>query len=714
MENVFLTIFRMSITASILALTVMALRLLFKKIPKNLTCVLWGFVAIRLIFPISLESPFSLIPNSAVAPMEVISSLAEETNQTSESYKDDVNSTNHLNSNELLMNGVSAPQEQFTESATLSDPAFLTESSHITSISEKLDNVTKTVSHSSATLASTGGGISATGKTPLQTATFVASILWPIGILGMLFYAGFSYLRIRRKVREAAPLRDNIWLCDYVDSPFILGIFRPRILLPSSMTPSEMQHVIAHEQAHLKRLDHLWKPLGFVLLSIYWFNPALWVAYILLCRDIELACDEKVIKEMDTDDIKAYSTTLLNYSISRKIISVCPLAFGEVNVKRRIKNVLHYKKPAFWIILASVAACAVVAVCFLTNPKQDEQIPPAATQTAENSVKPLYTSVSFLDSGSDVLGISLQTELFGWGASELPQLAITWTNETNKNYSYRENYDLLYSNNGVWSSCSQTVPSFSTTTTVLPKKGKQEKVYTLNSFDLSRNGTYRFQVEPEEGNYIWIDFTLQNTTAEDLETPNAETLLFLVNAILKGDKPKLRSNITTMISQNQPLYDILISGGSDTVDFFVQQLENTEVYGVKEYLMALVCSKITKIGLEEGEYDPSTWWATAEDWLKIYQKTLKNADSKTYTNELLSLEFLNHYYNQSAPKDRTIELTPCFDIPGLSLLITENSITIGIDLIEVLYILIIFCISYIFEYGYEIQLDSKGKIYGDQ
>lgn len=165
-------------------------------------------------------------------------------------------------------------------------------------------------------------------------------------------------------------MRGNIYICDKVETPFILGLFRPRIYLPSAMEDSDKEYVIAHEKAHLKRLDHLWKPLGFLLLTVYWFNPVLWVAYILLCRDIELACDERVIHDMGAEDKKAYSAALLNCSIPRRMIAACPLAFGEVGVKQRIKSVLHYKKPAFWIVAVALLATVGIAIGFLTDPKR--------------------------------------------------------------------------------------------------------------------------------------------------------------------------------------------------------------------------------------------------------------------------------------------------------------------------------------------------------
>lgn len=195
------------------------------------------------------------------------------------------------------------------------------------------------------------------------------AFIWTAGCVILLLYAVCSYILLKRKTGAAFNNGENIYICDDIDTPFILGTLSPKIYIPSLLTEEERGYVIAHEKAHLKRLDCVWKPLGFILLAVYWFNPLSWVAYILLCRDIELACDERVIADKDIEYKKQYAMTLLNCSSPKKMVSACPLAFGEVSVKTRIKTVLNYKKPAFWLVLAAVAACVVVMVCFMTNPK---------------------------------------------------------------------------------------------------------------------------------------------------------------------------------------------------------------------------------------------------------------------------------------------------------------------------------------------------------
>ncbi len=311
MESVFLKIFNMSITACWLVLAVVLLRFLLKKAPKWLTLVLWCFVGLRLICPWSFESVFSLIPSTETIPQNITTT-----------------DTPHVNSGISYFNSTVNPVISQTFAPTPEESA-----------------------------------------SPMQIIVFIATVVWLSGVTAMLIYTAISYLRLRRKTHESVNLRDNIMLCDRIDTPFILGLFRPKIYLPSNLYESDSEYVIAHEKAHLKRGDHLIKPISFLLLTVYWFNPVLWVAYVLLCRDIELACDEKVIKQMGSEIKKPYSTALINCSIPRHSIAACPLAFGEVGVKSRIKAVLNYKKPAFWIIIVAVLASIVVAVCFLTNPK---------------------------------------------------------------------------------------------------------------------------------------------------------------------------------------------------------------------------------------------------------------------------------------------------------------------------------------------------------
>ena len=312
MSGIFLKLLNLSISASWLVLVVLALRLVLKRAPKWVNVLLWGMVALRLMLPFSIESALSLIPSAETVSPEVV---------------------------------------RFDPAPTITSGVEFIDNAVNPSLSE---------SFAAAPLASVN---------PLYVWTYLAGWVWLIGLTAMLLYALVSYLRLRRRVSASIPLRENIYVCDEVPSPFILGIVHPCIYLPSALDEAQRGSVLSHERAHLARRDHWWKPLGFALLAVYWFNPLLWLAYTLLCRDIELACDERVLRGMDAGQIKDYSSALLACSVPRRMIAACPLAFGEVGVGARVKNALRYKKPAFWVVAASVIVCIVVAVCFLTNPE---------------------------------------------------------------------------------------------------------------------------------------------------------------------------------------------------------------------------------------------------------------------------------------------------------------------------------------------------------
>ena len=375
MENVFIFLLNNSITAGYLVIAVMLLRPLLKKAPKYIRCILWSFVGLRLVLPFSIESIFSLIPSAEPIPQEILYQ-AEPTIHTGISF---MNST----INPILSESM-APNP--------------------------------------------GDSVN-----PLQIVTAIAWNVWLLGVLALVVYALISYIRLRRKLREAVKEQGNIWLCDRIPSPFLLGIFRPRIYLPSGLPEGDREFVIAHEKAHIRRKDHWWKPLGFLLLTVYWFNPLMWVAYIFLCRDIEFACDEKVMNELGSDCKKAYSEALIHCSVSRKMVSACPVAFGEEGVKGRIKSVLNYKKPAFWIILISLLVCTAVAVCFLTNPKD--------TTEPEQNVSTYTFRAEVLEVKEDSL---LVTPLDGEGMRIADKIVVRFPEGHEESYEVGDRVQIQY------------------------------------------------------------------------------------------------------------------------------------------------------------------------------------------------------------------------------------------------------------------------------
>ena len=314
---VFGAIVKNSIWANWLILAVILLRLLFKKAPKRVICILWAVVAVRLLLPFSIESPVSLIPQTAVSLQEAV------------------------------------------------DTTLI----HVETV--------PTVNTDVAALPETAASVS----TPKSGASVLPAV-WGTGVVAMLGYLLFSYLRMRHLVREAVWEKGNIWVCDAVTSPFILGLLRPRIYLPSGLSESNRAYVLAHEETHLRCKDHWWKPFAFCLLALYWFDPLAWAAYFLACRDIEFACDERVVSKYGMPQKKAYASALLECSGSRKLVLVCPVAFGENAVVQRIRMVLNYKKPGFWIVFVSLILIFAAAIGFLT-------VPAAKNAPAENPEEPV-------------------------------------------------------------------------------------------------------------------------------------------------------------------------------------------------------------------------------------------------------------------------------------------------------------------------------------
>ncbi len=362
MEAVFIKILNMSISAFWISLAVILLRLILKRAPKRITVFMWAFVGIRLVCPFSFESMFSLMPSAETVPSGIL----------------------------------------YTDTPTIH--------SGISALNQTVNPI---ISQSLAP--EVGASVN-----PAQIIAFIAAIIWIIGMVGMLIYTVFSYIATYRKVRESIPFDDKIFLCDRIDTPFIIGMVRPRIYLPSQISECDIKYVIAHEKAHIKRRDNWAKPLGFLLLTVYWFNPIIWLAYILFCKDMELACDERVIGDMGNEVKRPYSEAIINCSAPTKKIAASPLAFGEIGVKGRIKSVLNYKKPALWIIILAVIGCIVIGVCFLTDPPTsvDEELGIFIDgQICEHHYSEGHTDENFIAVHHKVLGIDKslnKTTVYMW------------------------------------------------------------------------------------------------------------------------------------------------------------------------------------------------------------------------------------------------------------------------------------------------------------
>lgn len=331
MTDAFLKLMNLSVTASYLIVGVLSLRLVLRKVPKTLTLWLWTLVGLRLSIPFPLESAFSLIPKGNPIPADIALSPAPAIDSG-------------IPVIDKAVNPVIA--QSFTPDPLVS-------------------------------------------ANPLQLLLPVLGLVWLLGIGVMLAYALVSYLRLRKRVSASLRLRDNICLCDHIPTPFLLGLVKPRIYLPSDMAPELQTHVLRHEYAHLRHHDNWWKILGFLLLSVYWFHPLVWVSYLLFCRDLEMACDERAVSDLSEEDRKAYSCALLACAAPKHSLTVCPVAFGEGSVKHRIRNVLMLHKTARWVIALVLMLAGITAICFFTVPKEnhwtfppDSENPPATAQAA--------------------------------------------------------------------------------------------------------------------------------------------------------------------------------------------------------------------------------------------------------------------------------------------------------------------------------------------
>ena len=314
MDKLFITIVNNGLVASWIILVVIVLRKLLNRIPKWVNCLLWGLVAIRLAIPFSIESIFSLIPSAKPVPADI-------------EYAKIPKIDSGMHAVNMVINPVLENHFAVKEIASVN---------------------------------------------PIQVIIFISSYIWMIGVIGLLIYAFVSFIMLKRQVKNAQAIDKGIFRSGTIDSPFILGFVKPSIYIPDYLDDEAYICVTEHEKAHIKRGDFIWKPFGFLILSVYWFNPLCWFAYIMLCKDIEYACDEKVTKDKDKNWKATYCQVLLDCSSKRKMIAACPVAFGEVSVKDRIKFVIRYKKPTLGMIVLAFVACIVVGICFLTNPKTTE------------------------------------------------------------------------------------------------------------------------------------------------------------------------------------------------------------------------------------------------------------------------------------------------------------------------------------------------------
>lgn len=450
MEGLFLSVLNMSLTASYVILFIILIRLPLKKAPKVISYALWGVVAFRLLCPLSFESMLSLLPASTTPIPQGIA------------YQQSPQINSGIAAIDTYVNGA------------LPAPS------------------------------------AAASVNPLQIYIQTGAYIWILGIVAMLAYSIVSVIILKRHLKNAQHIERNVYETNNLKTPFVLGIFRPRIYIPAGLTAEEKGYIIRHEHTHIRRFDHIVKPFAFLVLSIHWFNPLVWIAFLLMSDDMELSCDEKVIKDMGNDIKKAYSALLLSLASGKRIINGSPLAFGEGNVKGRIKNVLDYRKSPFWMIIVVVIAAVAVAVCLMTDPE------------TKLSGKPYENSdLTVMGSGTDYKGVEISMR--SWKLDAIPTIiTVNWSNDSGYEVTYGEQYWIDKYEGGEWVSCAyEDEVAFNDIGYSLSEEAV--KNYYNYSYDLSRTGIYRLKtyfffdkdipITKDKRYYVWIKFKIPEGVA---------------------------------------------------------------------------------------------------------------------------------------------------------------------------------------------------------
>lgn len=420
MGDLFVSVLNMSISAAWVLLAVLILRLIFKKAPKRITVLLWCIVGLRLIMPFSVESIFSLIP-----------------------------------SNETVSKAWDSPRPNLNSGITVIDNGV---NNYLEG--HYFEGVTRPAGH-------------------FTDITTIAAAAWLIGAAALLIYTAVSFFRLKKGLRTAVLWRDNIFQSEKISSPFVFGIIKPKIYLPFGITERNAESVILHEQAHISRRDYLWKPLGFLLLCVHWFNPLMWLAYVLFCRDIEFACDERAIGLLNTDKRADYSEALLNCSAGRHMLFAYPPAFGEVGVKSRVKSVLNYKKPAFWLAAAAVIAGIAASVCLLTSPK-----------TGSSRSDSLVVRDCIVEDGCEGIGYKLVSSTY---EKNNISIRVKWTNKRKEDLYFGEEFK-LFKTDGDTACTQKKAAGFDAAANIISPGGSKTEIYNLSDhYDIEPGVQYRLE-----------------------------------------------------------------------------------------------------------------------------------------------------------------------------------------------------------------------------
>ncbi len=495
MELFFLKLLNMSINSCYLIVAIIVFRAIFKNVPKRFNVFLWGLVGLRLILPFSFNSTLSLLPSNEAVPEEILTSRAPVINTG-------ITFVNHA-VNPVISEGL-APLENLE-------------------------------------------------TTPVFNITRLVSFVWIIGTLVILLYGIISYLILKKRVAPSV-YNGSSYICDSIKAPFILGIFKPRIYIPSDTEGESVEYILAHERSHIKTLDHVTKLLAFVLLAVYWYNPLVWISFVLFSKDIEMACDERVVKNRGTDYKKLYSAALLNASTKRRFYVVSPLAFGEVGVKNRIKRILSYKRPKALIVAVSLLAIITISVCFMTNPKNN-------TPTRASIV---------LDKGTDLSDVTIELLNYDF-KSESPYIEIEYKSEYKNVLTFGDSFSLYRKVDGEWVDTAIGEKFFFAIGYPVAKGGSFIKKYSLSGYDMTSPGIYRLET------YAVIDETLLSAEEKIGGKCYAYIEFELKEGIGNSKSIPVNSNVTLVYDNSlEPLYSpsIYLNTISRTFTFYWSMLSS--------------------------------------------------------------------------------------------------------------------------------------------
>lgn len=582
MTELFITVLNMSITASYIALAVIAIRLLFRKAPKIFSYVLWLAVLIRLICPFSFSSSFSLL--GFIKPVV----------QT------------HTGTMEYVPSNI----------GSMPNPS--------------VDVGTDMINHAANT--SLPPATPMASVNPMQILMEIAGIIWVAGIVILLIYCAVSYFKLINRVKTAILVKDNIFETDRINTPFLCGFIKPKIYIPVGMSHNELSYIFEHEQTHIQRLDYLVKPFAFLVLVVHWFNPLMWLSFSLMSKDMEMSCDESVIKKMGNEVKGSYSNSLLNLSVKRSgLILGSPLAFGESNIKSRIKNVLNYKKPAFWVIILAIAATASLIVAFTANPKHEQTAP--GTYSGLTIETLLLNKTSYVGNNSKVVAlidtlplpegivrnsVKLQTSDKPYGIKilfDMNKASDIMVDGAISSYAFYRNSILLFSliDNVDVINCNITNKAGKYNGAIYDFTFTREEVEKLIGEDVRHYSENADTIKSLIDKMINISI---DATAAAQQEENARIEKYLETIV---SSPKESSNHNDYIKAHRTEYESILKMGDGALNYLLKQFEKSGSNDLKGYIIMVLCKDLLgdRNNVTDDSLPPQDWFAKLSPYKEI-------------------------------------------------------------------------------------------------